>query len=286
MKKEFDPATVSGKRSAVNRRFKSNPKLEALNQFADWMVYELPPGPPVIPMRVYVNLHKGGMAFYILALMVYYDNFTLASYAYLLMHGSYGFFWLLKDFVFPDPNFGRLVTVSSFLMPWPIALIPYMMPAFWIVSERVEVSVERAFCCIGLYMFGVVIMLLTDAQKYLVLREKRGLITHAMMGWSRNMNYCGEITLYAAFGLLSPRWEIWFVYSYMWGLVFVIRMLAKDYSLSRKDGWRDYYEQTWMLLPKLFNSNIASYLIYIALVFAGWFTYSHGGIEQTLKMLL
>jgi steroid 5-alpha reductase family enzyme len=56
--------------------------------------------------------------------------------------------------------------------------------------------------CLMMYMFGVVLVMLTDAQKYLVLREKRGLITHCMHGWSRNMNYVGEMMLYSAIGLL------------------------------------------------------------------------------------
>ena len=56
-----------------------------------------------------------------------------------------------------------------------------------------------------LYIFGLVFVMLTDAQKYLVLRERRGLITHSMMGWSRNMNYFGEVMLYAAFGVLVQR---------------------------------------------------------------------------------
>lgn len=204
--RNHSPSTVDGKRSKVNRGFKADKRLENLASFTDFMVYELPPGPPMIPMRVYVNLHKGSMFAYIMALMIYYDNWTIGAWIYLLMHGSYGFFWLLKDYTFPDVNFGRPVTISSFLMPWPIALIPYMMPAYWMVSERIEVSNERIFVALFLYVNGVVVMLLTDAQKYLVLRERRGLITHAMMGWSRNMNYCGEIVLYSAFGILVGKW--------------------------------------------------------------------------------
>ena len=261
------------------------PAVEKLAEFADWAVYELPPGPPIIPMRVYVNLHKGGMFFYILFLMWYYDNFTTGSYLYLTLHGSYGFFWLLKDFVFPDPGFCRLVTVASFLMPFPVALIPYMMPAYWMITSRTQVSNERMFVCLMMYMVGVVLMILTDAEKYLVLRERRGLITHCMHAWSRNMNYIGEIMLYASFGLLVQRWEVWFVYSYMWGLVFMIRMITKDYSLSKKAGWAAYYQKTWLLLPKLFNSSVASYVIYGLASAVFYFTYTIGGIEATLKFL-
>ena len=73
-----------------------------------------------------------------------------------------------------------------------------------------------------------------------------------MMGWSRNINYLGEIMLYGAFGILVNRWETFIVYSYMWGIVFVLKMVAKDYSLSMKSGWAKYYDQTWFLFPKLF----------------------------------
>ncbi len=69
---KYDPSVVSGKRSAVNHNFRRNPQIEKLADFADWATYELPPGPAFIPMRYYVNLHKGGMMFYILFLMWYF----------------------------------------------------------------------------------------------------------------------------------------------------------------------------------------------------------------------
>ena len=136
MEEKFAPSDISGKRSKINRSFKVDERLESLGKFLDFAVYELPPGKPMIPMRVYVNLHKGGMFFLILSFMIYFDNWTLSAYMYLLMHGSYGFFWLLKDFTFPDSNFGRLCTISSFLMPFPVALIPYSMFPYWMISER------------------------------------------------------------------------------------------------------------------------------------------------------
>merc|ERR1712100_867184 len=113
-----------------------------------------------------------------------------------------------------------------------------------------------------MYVNGVVLMLLTDAQKYLVLRERRGLITHGMHGWSRNMNYVGEILLYGAFGVLVQKWQVWAIFAYMWCIIFVLRMSCKDYSLSKKEGWDEYAAQTWMFVPKLFNSATMSFTIY------------------------
>ena len=66
--------------------------------------------------------------------MWYYDNFTKGAYLYLLCHGSYGFFWLFKDYVFPDPAFSRPVKLLSFLMPFPIVLLPYYLPGYFMIS--------------------------------------------------------------------------------------------------------------------------------------------------------
>jgi hypothetical protein len=95
--------------------------------------------------------------------MWYFDNYSLGAYTYLSLHGSYGFFWLLKDFVFPDPGFLRLVTAHSFVMPWFVALFPYMMIPYWMIKDQPFVSNERMFVAIMVYLFGVILMVLTDA---------------------------------------------------------------------------------------------------------------------------
>ena len=171
-------------------------------------------------MRHNINLHKGTMFFYILGLMWWFDNFTTTAYLYLAMHGSYGFLWIFKDYVFEDPNFTRKVTLVSLLLPWPIFMVPYMAPGYLIVSSRTVCTNARLFAALMLYINGVVLMLLTDAQKCLVLRERRGLITHCMHGWSRNMNYLGEIMIYASFATVCQRWEVWAWYGVIWGFVF------------------------------------------------------------------
>lgn len=94
-----------------------------------------------------------------------------------------------------------------------------------------------------------------------------------MHGWSRNMNYVGEIMLYAAFGVLAQRWETWIIFSYMWGIIFMIRMNVKDHSLSKKDGWDNYKAKTWLLIPKLYNSSLYSFVIYSLSLFVCYFTY-------------
>ena len=84
-----------------------------------------------------------------------------------------------------------------------------------------------------------------------------------MMGWSRNMNYVGEIMLYAAFGVLVQCNETWMIYSYMWGIVFMMRMTIKDYSLMQKDGWFLYNKKSWMLIPKIGGKRFTAWVFYI-----------------------
>lgn len=128
-------------------------------------------------------------------------------------------------------------------------------------------------------------MVLTDAQKYLVLRERRGLITHCMTGWSRNMNYVGEMMLYSSFAVLCQRNEPWFIYAYVWGVIFMLRMMVKEYSLSKKPDWPEYSAKTWFFLPKLYSNALISIVVYTLAFGSFYYTYTNGGIEATAKSL-
>lgn len=109
--------------------------LDTYLEWFDWMQHDLPPGPPLLPMRYYVNLHKGGMPFLVLGMMLYFDNFSLAAWLYLALHGSYGLIWVLKDYTFPDASFQRKVTLMSTLVPFFCVLQPYCYGGYLICSR-------------------------------------------------------------------------------------------------------------------------------------------------------
>jgi len=119
----------------LNPDFKRNPGLESFMNFHDWFCNDLPPGPPIIPMRYYVNLHKGSMPFMIFGLMLYYDNFSLGCWLYMALHGSYGFFWLLKDFTFPDASWERKVKFVPFFIAYFIVLKGYCYGGYLMASR-------------------------------------------------------------------------------------------------------------------------------------------------------
>ena len=78
---------------------------------------------------------------------------------------------------------------------------------------------------------------------------------------------------------------MWFIYSYMWGGVFMMKMVMKEYSLSKKPGWSEYKARTWFLLPNLFNNSILSYAVYGIIFTTSFCCYQNGGLEATTKLL-
>mmetsp|Transcript_19677 Transcript_19677/g.14127 ORF Transcript_19677/g.14127 Transcript_19677/m.14127 type:complete len:184 (-) Transcript_19677:199-750(-) len=174
--------------------------------------------------------------------MAYFDNWTVGPWIYFCMHGTYGALWVIKDKIFPDRHLEGHATLLSWLFPFPIALIPYTWFGYLMVSGQASQypSIERVAVCLLLYIFGELAMMVTHAQMYYTLRLKRGLITDGMMKYTRNPNYCGEVMIYSSFAILINRWEPWFVLSYMFGFIFIYRMMLKDYSLSKKLGWEQY----------------------------------------------
>ena len=181
--------------------------MDDLAAFADWFQFDMgPKGQPRIPFHDIVDVNKATLWIWLFGLMVYHNNFSIGAWIYLSLHGSYGIFWATKSRAFPDPGFTKPATITScILAPFPVAIIPYYFIGYWMMTGGEEVrspSYERIFVALQIHVYGMVLMVVTDVQKYLVLKERKGLITHGMHGWSRNLNYIGEMMVYASFGVM------------------------------------------------------------------------------------
>jgi len=118
-----------------------------------------------------------------------------------------------------------------------------------------------------------------------VLKNRKGLINDGFMKYSRNPNYLGEIMLYSAFNIVAQLPCVWYYYIFDFGVVFMMRMIWKDYMLSKKEGWEEYKKQSWILIPKLYSSAAFSLALYAILTTASILTYRNGGIVQTSRDL-
>jgi protein-S-isoprenylcysteine O-methyltransferase Ste14 len=217
----------------------------------DHLAQDLLGGPRLLKLAWVVNFQKGGTLFFVLGLMFAYDNFSTTAWTYAALHGSYGLVWLLKDRIFPDPNWEVRVTFGGAAMAWLAVLGPYWIAPVLVVTNRHEASPITLGAATLIYALGVVLMVGADAQKFFVLRLRRGLITDGFFARVRHPNYLGEMMLYAAFALVAGHVVPWLVLGLVWSLVFVPNMLRKEASMSRHNGWTDYRARTGLLIPRV-----------------------------------
>ena len=228
--------------------------FRATRRLADYLSKDFLGGPKILKASWVINLQKAGTLPFVLLLMVLYDNYSIAAWVYLGLHGSYGLCWLLKHLFFPDPNFDERVTFGGAVNMWIFVLGLYWLAPFLLISDVLPARPEPSGALLGgailLYAVGVVIMMAADCQKYFTLKVKRGLISDGLFRHVRHPNYLGEMMLYASFALVASHWIPWVVLGWVWGFLFSTNMVLKEASMSRYPGWAAYKARTGMLLPK------------------------------------
>ena len=209
-------------------------------------------GPKIITLQWAVNLHKIFTAFLIYAMMVYYDNYSVAAWVYLGLHGTYGYTWLIKDLSYPNPAFEKRMTLFGIVYLYAGLIAWYWLMPWLLIARHLEPSGFMLFLAVTMHTLGVTFMATADVQKNLLFRYKKGLITEGVCAYTRNPNYLGEIMIYAAYALLAAHWIAWAILLYATVCVFFPRMLVKDASISRHPGWAEYKAKSGLLIPWAF----------------------------------
>ena len=226
-------------------------------RFTAFMTERFLGGPQILKLAWVINFQKTGTFFYILLLMNYYQNFSLAAYVYLALHGMYGFCWMLKHFAFPDRNWEKKVTIGGGLMAFVLVLglywvFPYLLISGILGPDQKMASLTVLTVAISVHTLGVVIMMTADCQKYFTLKSQKGLIREGLFKYIRHPNYLGEIMLYASYAMIVQHWIPWAILAWVWIGVFLVNILQKEASMSRYEEWKEYKRQSGMLIPKPF----------------------------------
>lgn len=196
-----------------------------------------------------VNLHKALTAIYVIILMFVFDNFSLTTWIYLALHGSYGFLWILKDRIFPDKQWEKDVSMAYGIFVFFILGLYWIAP--WIiVTHDVHAPSQIIAAAISLNVIGVMLHFSSDAQKYFTLKYKTGLITEGFFKRNRNTNYLGELMIYLGFAMLSMHWLGYLGITAFFIGAFIPNMIKKDKSLSRYPDFESYKKQSGFFLPK------------------------------------
>ena len=199
----------------------------------------------------YINLHKILVTPIVLGLMWYFNNWSVEAFIYLAMHGTYTALWLIKHRLFGDKRFEQKQSLWLGLFFIFLPLAGYYAAPYLLISRHISLPASMFGLILFIYILGIFLHYVSDAQKYYTLQLRKGLITEGLFQRTRNPNYLGEILIYAAYAMMSMHWLPYVILG-TWILGFFLRnMLAKDRSLSRYAEFKNYKNKSGLLFPKL-----------------------------------
>lgn len=104
------------------------------------------------------------MLFYLVGLMLYFQNFSDEMCLYTVMHGSYGLLWYLKHVAFPDKTYLQKCTISCAIVCWVTLLGPYMVPGYLLAAGHCpkSISKSRKYFSLFAYIIGVCLTIAAD----------------------------------------------------------------------------------------------------------------------------
>jgi steroid 5-alpha reductase family enzyme len=198
-----------------------------------------------------INIHKILVTPVVLGLMWFFHNWSAEAFIYLAIHGSYSILWLIKGSLYPDKRFEEKQPTAIAIIFIFLPLAGYYAAPYLLISRHVTLTPPLIAFVLALYIFGIFLHFVSDAQKHYTLQNKKGLIEDGLFARTRNPNYLGEIMTYAAYATMSMHWLPFLILS-GWVFGFFIRnMLSKDKSLSRYPQFAEYKKKTGLLFPKI-----------------------------------
>jgi len=229
--------------------------IAGLHKTTHYLSHDLFGGPRFLRFNWVINFQKGMTLVWVLGLMVVYGNYSIHAWVYLALHGSYGLIWIIKDLTFPDEKWQTNITLGGGLMAILAVLGPYWVAPFILISSAWNVegaSLTWLSVAILIYALGLALMLIADTQKFYTLKHQSGLITTGMFGYIRHPNYLGEMMVYGSFALVVNHWLPWVILAWVWLGYFSINIIMKERSMSRHEGWTEYKQRSWYLIPFIF----------------------------------
>jgi steroid 5-alpha reductase family enzyme len=200
----------------------------------------------------FINLHKALVAPLVLGMMWIYGNWSTEAFIYLALHGTYSLLWLMKQSLYPDRRFDQKQPLWIGLVFIFLPLAGYYLAPFLLISQHVTLPPYVIAFVLFLYIVGIFLHYVGDAQKYYTLRYHRGLIQEGLFSKTRNPNYLGEILIYVSFAILSWHWLPFLILGgWIFGF-FIKNMRVKDRSLARYPEFEHYRKATGLLFPKVF----------------------------------
>src|ERR1044072_4099469 len=206
-----------------------------------------------------INAHKALVIPVVVGLMAWYDNWSTEAFVYLALHGTYSLLWLTKHALFRDRRFEeeKPLAIAVFFIFLPLA--GYYAAPYLLISRHLVLPPPLVGLVVALFVAGVFLPFVGDAQKFSALPLRPGLLEDGPFARTRNPNYLGEVLIYSAYALMARHWLPWLVLAGWWTF-FARNMGAKDRSLARHPGWDEYRRRPALLLSFALLHSFPSYV--------------------------
>ncbi len=106
-----------------------------------------------------------------------------------------------------------------------------------------------------------------------------------MLETNRNPNFLGEMLLYSSFAFIVDSTSSYIILLVIWGTLFVSRIVLKEKSLSQKEGWQKYINNSYLLLHKFSRHDVLNIAIYLFCTCFIIFLYQNGGVESCIRKI-
>lgn len=250
----------STKSEQYEKRTKNvNSYFKTVRFIFDYLLYDFAGGPKKIKAAHVVTTVCLSLIPITLILKNYFQNDSFQSWWTTSIYFSYLFVWPMKGHFFPDESWEQKLTYLSAII-FACFNLAELSAGFYFVSGYKPHSyplsdVVWLSLCTVIYVFGVLIFTLSDAQKYFILKnqQKRELFTDGFFKYIRHPNYLGQGLVYTSFMLMAYDWVPVIIYIPIFVFLFFTNMKIKEASMSRYPNWNAYKQKTGMLFPKIWS---------------------------------
>lgn len=204
-----------------------------------------------IKVGTWISLYAVLVVPFVLAMMAIFDNWSVAPFIYLALHGTYAAMWLIKESITPDRRFKEEKPAWIGFIDNFLPLAAYFVAPFILISGYDTPAPAYIALVLVVYICGFYLQYGSDAQKFYTLRARNRLITDGFFRRTRNPNYLGMILVYTALAMLAQHWLAFAILAIWIFGMYLPSMREKDRLMERYPEFPDYKARTWMLIPRI-----------------------------------
>jgi len=218
-------------------------------------------------------------------LMYHFDNFTLPSFLFFGFCLSHELMKIAAVYAFPILSESKYIGAIS--LPnslYLITSIPRLLVAYTIISDnKTSPSSERLFWACFTFVLAMTLLMISETQKAVFMKFNKNVVTSGVFATTRNPEILAEICILAAYTILVNSPLCYLLTAVVCVPILYLVATKKERSLEKEEEWKKYRHDTWMILPKIFGSDIMNIILYIVTVVGAYFLYRNGGVTNLLK---